>query len=60
MLRPNLRLMVPPPPAAREAEEAEPELSPEKAAEAFVRSAEAREHRGKRPPKEVIANNDSG
>ena len=40
-------------PAARKVGDAEPDpdLSPEGAEEAFARSAESQEHRGKRPPK---------
>jgi len=61
MLRPKAKPPVTGVSAAREAEEAEPDLSPEGAEEAFARSAEAREHRGKRPPKEGIAtSNDTG
>ena len=61
MLRPKAKPPVTGVSAAREAEEAEPDLSPEGAEEAFARSAEAREHRGKRPPKEgVTTNNDTG
>jgi len=61
MLRPKAKPPVTRVSAAREAEEAEPDLSPEGAEEAFARSAEAREHRGKRPPKEgVTTNNDTG
>ena len=61
MLRPKAKPPVTRVSAAREAEEAEPDLSPEGAEVAFARSAEAREHRGKRPPKEgVTTNNDTG
>ena len=61
MLRPKTKAESPVTTAAREAEEAEPDLSPEGAEVAFARSAEAREHRGKRPPKEgVTTNNDTG
>ena len=60
MLRPKAKPPVTRVSAAREAEEAEPDLSPERAEIAFARSAEA-EHRGKRPPKEgVTTNNDTG
>jgi len=56
MLRPKAKPPITRVSAAREAEEAEPDLSPEGAEEAFARSAEAREHRGKRPPKEGTTN----
>ena len=51
MLRPKAEPPVTSVPAAREVGDAEPDLSPEGAEEAFARSAESREHRGKRPPK---------
>ena len=61
MLRPKTKAESPVTTAAREAEAEEPDMSPEGAEEAFARSAEAREHRGKRPPKEGIAtSNDTG
>ena len=61
MLRPKTKAESPVTTAAREAEAEEPDMSPEGAEEAFARSAEAREHRGKRPPKEgVTTNNDTG
>ena len=60
MLRPKAKSPVTT--AAREAtaEAEEPDLSPGGAEEAFSRSAEAQEHRGKRPPKEGITNRDTG
>jgi len=56
MLRPKAEPPVTSVPAAREVGDAEPDLSPEGGAEeAFARSAESQEHRGKstrkRPPK---------
>ena len=59
MLRPKAKPPVTRVSAAREAEEAEPDLSPEGAEVAFARSAEAREHRGKRPPKEGVTTNNT-
>ena len=56
MLRPKTKAESPVTTAAREAEAEEPDMSPEGAEEAFARSAEAREHRGKRPPKEGTTN----
>ena len=61
MLRPKAKPPVTRVSAAREVEEAEPGLSPEGEEVAFARSVEAREHHGKRPPKEgVTTNNDTG